>query len=623
MNCVQATVLAGMLFLVTSVCSTGDSCVQRQFDVENHPELCPPWFFCKNGTVNCNCIDRLPDRGIKCYQQKRKSSLQLGYCLTYDINVSEVHLGECPYELRLKLLQNWHFNLPCNLLNLSEVNSICAPLNRAGKLCANCIPGYGPGVFSFNFHCYKCSGHYHGWGLYLTLEFSLLTLFFCVIVCFRIKATAASMNAFVLLAHFTVGALASTEVTFKYSLDGISKLWIKLLKQCYEFWNLDIFRSVIPPFCVSETITNTHALALQYISAFYPLFLIAITYTCIHLHDNNFRPIVWLWTPFHKCLARCRRQCNPKASIIDAFATFLLLSYSKVMFVSAQFLVSTAVHSYNVTNPSVTTATYYLWDPTIRLFHDRHYLFAIIAIIFFSTFIALPPLLLVLYPTKAFQKCLGLGKCQWYTLRTFVDNFQGCYKDGTEGTRDCRYFAGLYFILRIAVFLSHTLLMPSYLLSWMVPGVIITAAALCLTAFRPYKEDKYNIIDSIFLTLFATNAFFIGYIPFAENQTTIRALYALIFTITSIPLLYLGIYVTYTVLTRSKVLQNCSFRATHSQINENDTIADRILNPEIYGEAQEPDTCTNLVQSRSIHPANTSSNVPEELFTYGAMSRTH
>ena len=117
----------------------------------------------------------------------------------------------------------------------------------------------------------------------------------------------------------------------------------------------------------------------------------------------------------------------------------------------------------------------------------------------------------------------------------------------------------------------------------MVPGVIIIAASLCLTVFRPYK-DKFNAIDSILLTLFAINAFFIGYIPSAQNKGVIRALYISIFTITSIPLLYLGTYVTYIVVTRIRVLQKCSFRAAHRQINENDTIADRILNPEIYNE---------------------------------------
>ena len=34
-------------------------------------------------------------------------------------------------------------------------------------------------------------------------------------------------------------------------------------------------------------------------------------------------------------------------------------------------------------------------------------------------------------------------------LHAFMDAFQGCYKDGTNGTRDCRYFAGLQLVLRL------------------------------------------------------------------------------------------------------------------------------------------------------------------------------
>ena len=37
--------------------------------------------------------------------------------------------------------------------------------------------------------------------------------------------------------------------------------------------------------------------ALQYLSAFYLLLLIALTYACVELHGHNFRPIVWLWKP--------------------------------------------------------------------------------------------------------------------------------------------------------------------------------------------------------------------------------------------------------------------------------------------------------------------------------------
>ena len=47
--------------------------------------------------------------------------------------------------------------------------------------------------------------------------------------------------------------------------------------------------SVFPGFC-SQQLS---------VSAFYLLLLIVLTYTCVELHGHNFRPIVWLWKPFH------------------------------------------------------------------------------------------------------------------------------------------------------------------------------------------------------------------------------------------------------------------------------------------------------------------------------------
>ena len=51
-------------------------------------------------------------------------------------------------------------------------------------------------------------------------------------------------------------------------------------------------------------------------------------------------------------------------------------------------------------------------------------------------------ILLFLYPCRCFHLRL-------LPLHAFVDAFQGCYKDGTNGTRDCRYFAGLQLVLRL------------------------------------------------------------------------------------------------------------------------------------------------------------------------------
>ena len=41
----------------------------------------------------------------------------------------------------------------------------------------------------------------------------------------------------------------------------------KVILTCYGFWNLDFFRYLIPPFCVSQDLKNIHVLALQYVSA--------------------------------------------------------------------------------------------------------------------------------------------------------------------------------------------------------------------------------------------------------------------------------------------------------------------------------------------------------------------
>jgi len=114
-------------------------------------------------------------------------------------------------------------------------------------------------------------------------------------------------------------------------------LYGRILVLC-GIWNLDFFRSVIPPFCVSSRIKTVHALALEYIVAFYPICLILVTYACIKLHDNNFRPVVWLWKPFHRHFVHFRRRWDAKASIINAFTTFLLFSFSKILFVSFTLL---------------------------------------------------------------------------------------------------------------------------------------------------------------------------------------------------------------------------------------------------------------------------------------------
>ena len=89
--------------------------------------------------------------------------------------------------------------------------------------------------------------------------------------------------------------------------------------------SVHVFRQLVPSFCVSQNITGLHANALLYIAVIHLLLLTALAYLLIELHARNYRIIVWLWRPIHKYYVKVHRNVNPRTSIIDAFATFLIL----------------------------------------------------------------------------------------------------------------------------------------------------------------------------------------------------------------------------------------------------------------------------------------------------------
>ena len=81
------------------------------------------------------------------------------------------------------------------------------------------------------------------------------------------------------------------------------------------------------------------------------------------------------------------------------------------------------------------------YDATIEYFGDQHLPYGVLAVFVMLVFIFFPVLLLLLYPMRCFQRCLSCIGVRWHALPIFIDAFQGCYKDGTNGTWDCRYFA--------------------------------------------------------------------------------------------------------------------------------------------------------------------------------------
>ena len=108
---------------------------------------------------------------------------------------------------------------------------------------------------------------------------------------------------------------------------------------------------------------------------------------------------MWLWRPFHRCFVKLRRGWNKKSDIIDVFATFFFLSYSKCLYQSALLLTHSKFSTYNVSEHySKFTLDKAIVDPRITYGSVTHLSFAIPAVLISVVFNILPTLLLILYP---------------------------------------------------------------------------------------------------------------------------------------------------------------------------------------------------------------------------------
>ena len=195
--------------------------------------------------------------------------------------------------------------------------------------------------------------------------------------------------------------------------------------------------------------TSLAVISLQYVYVLYPLLFVFITWLCIELHARDFRPVVYLWKPFHKCFAKVRRKWSVNDSVIHAYSTVFFFSFVCLTYTSFQLLYTTSV--YNINGTSVRQVLVH--EPSIESFTTQHLPYAIPAILLLFFFGVCPTLFLCLYPTKPCKKCLYRRTTPRFQLNVnfFIEKFQNCYKDGTY---DLRFLSPAPFL----VFLSFVLL---------------------------------------------------------------------------------------------------------------------------------------------------------------------
>ena len=459
----------------------------------NEDNQCPPWTYYNASIQRCKCYNDEKDRGatrVICNEQE--SLLRYNYCMTYDKESGTSTVSFCSYFT----LQGHNISGPGYIYlpdNISELNEyMCGPMNRKGIVCSECIDGYGPSVTSLQFQCSTCSSVWYGVLIYLLIEVVPVTIFYITVLLLQLNLTTAPMIGFILYSN-NIMILTNTHPI----VSNEAQTYTKVIALLYGIWTLDFFRYAIPPFCISPLLSVRHIIYLQGVSTFFPYVLIAITWLLIKLHSNDCKVVVWMWKILDKVILKhIKVQRNSGRTVIDAFATFFLLSFVKL---SVTFLLPllpftmTTVNSYNMSR-----------SQTIHSFVDsttNYVSGANIAAVVVSSgtflFAYLPPVFIIaLYPIRTFRNLI-LKCCHRRficTLNFFVEKYHSCYKDGLDGGKDMRSFASMYFFTTI---LAYTIWFSSF--SYLSLAIVAGGYSLMIAIVQPYKKQYMTVIDSLLL----------------------------------------------------------------------------------------------------------------------------
>ena len=175
--------------------------------------------------------------------------------------------------------------------NVSEVNEFtCNSTNRNGYFCADCKKDYGIAVYRYyGLRCAPC--YAYGIALYLLLEVGFSTLFFVLIFAARININSGKWIGFVFYCHALAKELIDNMLfTIAFQRNSSAAL---LLFTAYGIGNMDFFRLVIPPFCVSQKLSTL--VTCGYISAIWPLILIVLVSLAMELNKRDFKIAVYPW----------------------------------------------------------------------------------------------------------------------------------------------------------------------------------------------------------------------------------------------------------------------------------------------------------------------------------------
>ena len=503
---------------------------------KNSSTFCSPWSFCGiDGTCKC---PEIPNSVLYCNEFGQIKGILTCNCITYNKNTSTLEIGLCYYNCCAEKKNSSQYrSLPSNMSEWNEL--MCGRFNRTGTLCGECKDGHYVSAYSYDLTCIKCSDGASNWWKLVFMAFLPLTIFYVVVLVFRINIQSTYLQGYVLYSQaITIIPLARNLVL----TSNKNPVWLKYavysMGTFYGVWNLDFFRFFNPGICLQTGSLTT--ISLDLLVAVYPFLLIL---TMIHAYDRKVGMFVAAWKPFKEFFGLFEKTWDFKSSLIDAFSTFFFLLGMKCMDVCADFLIPVKI--YQAFNKHI-HKEYRLYDASIPYFGREHIPFGILALVVISAVGILPTLLFLLYPHKRFQKFINCFFPQSWKiyLRTFVDTIQGCYKDGTEqGIWDFRCFSGIIFGARMFFMAIYGLTLNATF--FIAIAGILDLFIIAFIIAEPYKA-RFNGLSAdfiIFIIFIASICVVSDIYSYDKNFFLTAISYLLIFLLTVTPIIYIVILI--------------------------------------------------------------------------------
>ena len=354
-----------------------------------------------NTSQQCEC--GFETHLIHCDQQTMKVHIKVGYYVTYSGYDGVFYGSNCPLFYKANNSDRLFSELPSDPELLED--AMCGTYNRKGFQCAECIDGYGPAVYSLDKACADCSKSsvVSGICLYFLVACLPITVFFICVVVFHFNITSGPMLGYVLFCQGFAVAIEHFMSTYFYIESNISaplRPFVKLFLILLETWNMRFLRPLIGPFCMSSKLDNIHVILLSLIPNLFIIFLVILSLSLIELHARNCGIISLFWQPIKNLLKKTNITTITSDAVIQAFATFTLLSSTINMF-TIYALIETVIVRFNNNSEVYKTVLYF--DSSIELFSSTHIYCLLIESLQCIIFILLPSVMLLVYPTRLYQ----------------------------------------------------------------------------------------------------------------------------------------------------------------------------------------------------------------------------